>query len=132
MLQVWLMYSSTLSFIYCIADFCLPKCLIDVPYTNEISSNEIHSSDFASDTHCFLRLNAQVAQNPIFFKFSNFNATRSFAQVSWNYRGRDKIEELNSFVLDASVQTWKPVVDSGYDSVEGVYLRWLSMMSRIN
>ena len=38
---------------------------------------------------------------------------------------KDKIEELNSFVLDASVQTWKPVVDSGYDSVEGVYFRWL-------
>ena len=121
-LQVWLMYSSTLVSSYCIADFCLPKCPIKLPKLNGNEKvhgqfAEIQSSDLAPDTHCFIRM--EPPKSPIFFKFSDFNSTRSFAQVSWNYRGQDKIEELNSFVLDASISNWKPVVDSGFESAEG-------------
>ena len=121
-LQVWLMYSSTLVSSYCIADFCLPKCPIKLPKLNDNEKvqgqfAEIQSSDLAPDTHCFIRM--EPPKSPVFFKFSDFNSTRSFAQVSWNYRGQDKIEELNSFVLDASISNWKPVVDSGFESAEG-------------
>ena len=121
-LQVWLMYSSTLVSSYCIADFCLPKCPIKLPKLNGNEKvhgefTEIQSSDLAPDTHCFIRM--EPPKSPVFFKFSDFNSTRSFAQVSWNYRGQEKIEELNSFVLDASISNWKPVVDSGFESAEG-------------
>ena len=121
-LQVWLMYSSTLVNAYCIADFCLPKCPIKLPKLdgNEKVNGEfaeIQSSDLAPDTHCFIRM--EPPKSPVFFKFSDFNSTRSFAQVSWNYRGQEKIEELNSFVLDATISNWKPVVDSGFESAEG-------------
>ena len=121
-LQVWLMYSSTLVNAYCIADFCLPKCPIKLPKFdgNEKVNGEfteIQSSDLAPDTHCFIRM--EPPKSPVFFKFSDFNSTRSFAQVSWNYRGQEKIEELNSFVLDATISNWKPVVDSGFESAEG-------------
>ena len=125
-LQVWLMYSSTLVSSYCIADFCLPKCPILLPKLDDNENvhgvqhgefAEIQSSDLPFDSHCFIRM--KPPENPIFFKFSDFNSTRSFAQVSWNYRGQEKIEELNSFVLDASISNWKPVIDSGYESAEG-------------
>jgi len=120
-LQVWLMYSSTLVSSYCIADFCLPKCPIKLPKLDGNGNmhgefTEINSSDLTPDTHCFIRM--EPPTSPVFFKFSDFNSTRSFAQVSWNYRGQDKIEELNSFVLDATISSWKPVVASGFESAE--------------
>ena len=121
-LQVWLMYSSTLVSSYCIADFCLPKCPIKLPKLENNDKGlgefaEIQSSDLPFDSHCFIRMDPP--KNPIFFKFSDFNSTRSFAQVSWNYRGQEKIDELNSFVIDASILNWKPVVDSGFENAEG-------------
>ena len=118
LLQVWLVYRSTLDFSYCIADFCLPKCNFPAPE----SDGELSSAVMGSNVHCFLRF--QSPSEPIFFKFSNFNATKSFVQVSWNYRGQEKIDELNSFYIDSASSDWKPIVDQANDT-EGQFFLFL-------
>lgn len=92
----------------CIADFCLPRCKVTVSEA-ELNAGKVKiaSDDLSPNDHCFIKINHPAES--IFVRFDEVKSSYSFSQIMWNVRGREKIEELNSFHLDRHWLEWREI-----------------------